>query len=992
MDAKLSDSDQTHRQSLRSRPRRSYSLVPLSMGVKLLARSWRLLAIILLGMLVASTLLCSVPFFSTLIASIQLQQNLQSDRISTRNIDVHVHTAYARVSDRSMLDPRVRSQAQQHLSTFVAPTPLYRLESDNMLPVQLGQHLFGAPPPGPLTRFEAFDYYVVGPHMHLSAGTFPQDDARGEVQVLITGEMANVYGLGVGSAITAAVPITTSHGKIVFGTKVHAQVVGIWEPKDANDPIWNNESFAAVKQLSAAGGLVVYQVLTTYDGYFALLQSAPTMGMTQHWIYATQSNRITTENTSAVAASVEEFRAELTTTASVDTKLDTLLRETESQHSARSQQLYIIVIQMLALSLLFVATMSILLVERQVSGLSTLRSRGASRLQLIALFVGQGMLLALLVGLVAPILAGILALALVHLFMPAPVDVLTTTVGAAYLPGQLRPSAAVLPAVAGAALGVGTLTVTAWQSTRLDVLAARRARGRSDHLPLWRRANLDVALVVLSLLGYLELVLFGSDAVRQQSGGSYSALGLFTPALLLLAGALVLLRIFPLLVRQGLRFAAGARGLTLMLALAQLARTPTRYTRLALLLAMAVAVGVFSLNFDATLQQSIYARSAYAVGADIRLTESQSDSTSVNANIVRELHTEPEVQAVSPAYRNLGTISSEANAARVDVLGIDPATFGQVASVSWHSDFATVPLNQELVQMRAHQLPAVSSAQGGSVASGAIWTLVSETFAGYLHLNVGDSFQLQVDGDSAPTRFVIGDVVTEFPTLYPARAVAGFIVFNIADFMGANNTDVTAADGLGANEFWLRVDTPEREAAALPQRLRERLQLDTTSVLDLYSTVLAAESTPESAGNRGLLFLGGLTAIMLASLGILAQTLMAARQRMTQFAVLRTLGLLPGRVTRILLVEQALVYLFGVVGGTFLGGLLLPAIVPFLGFGETTGDLTMVGVPPDQVVLDLPGLAAFYLALVVVFLLALGLVVRYVGGLKLSGALRFNED
>ena len=164
------------------------------------------------------------------------------------------------------------------------------------------------------------------------------------------------------------------------------------------------------------------------------------------------------------------------------------------------------------------------------------------------------------------------------------------------------------------------------------------------------------------------------------------------------------------------------------------------------------------------------------------------------------------------------------------------------------------------------------------------------------------------------------------------------------------------------------------KAAALPQRLRERLQLDTTSVLDLSLHRPAGREHSRERGQSRIAVPGGLTAIMLAILGILAQTLMAARQRMTQFAVLRTLGLLPGRVTRILLVEQALVYLFGVVGGTFLGGLLLPAIVPFLGFGETTGDLTMVGVPPDQVVLDLPGVAAFYLALVVVFLLALELV------------------
>src|SRR5215813_9211370 len=131
---------------------------------------------------------------------------------------------------------------------------------------------------------------------------------------------------------------------------------------------------------------------------------------------------------------------------------------------------------------------------------------------------------------------------------------------------------------------------------------------------------------------------------------------------------------------------------------------------------------------------------------------------------------------------------------------------------------------------------------------------------------------------------------------------------------------------------------------------------------------------------------------MLAILAVLAQVLLAAGQRMGQFAVLRALGLSPGRATQMLLIEQALVYAFGLGAGSLLGGLLLPAILPVVGSSQAAGDPALIGAPPEQVVLNLPTLAGFYLAFLMAVALALVLVARHVGRLRPSAALRHNED
>ena len=93
-----------------------------------------------------------------------------------------------------------------------------------------------------------------------------------------------------------------------------------------------------------------------------------------------------------------------------------------------------------------------------------------------------------------------------------------------------------------------------------------------------------------------------------------SPLLLMTPALLLLSGGLLLLRVIPLAASLGARLASRGRGITWMLVFAQIERTPGRYSRMTLLLVLSVGLGLFALTFDASLAQNVHDRTAYAAG------------------------------------------------------------------------------------------------------------------------------------------------------------------------------------------------------------------------------------------------------------------------------------------------------------------------------------------------------------------------------------------
>ena len=732
--------------------------------------------------------------------------------------------------------------------------------------------------------------------------------------------------------------------------------------------------------------------------------------MQQNWIYYTNPNAVNTNNMGSIATDIGNYRSrlngEVLTLAGVSdialqTGLDSVIADIQAQESLLALPLYTVVAQIVGLALLFVAAMAGLLIEGQTQEISTLKSRGASGAQLLTMFTTQGILLGLCAAIAGPFLAAALGLALIRWFIPASV-IQGAGVSSSYFSQLASPSTVIVPAVVGAILGASVVTFSAWQSSHLDVLAFRREQGRATRVPFWKRYYLDILLAVLCLAGYLELDQFGSAATREQLSGTTSPLLLLAPALLLLAGSLVVLRLFPYGAALGSRLAARGNGLTPLLAFSQVERNPARYSRLTLLLALAVGLGLFALAFDSSLVTNGYDRAAYAVGSDIRfsaVTDSNDDGIGATGTsvLLQRLEKLPGVVGVSQAYRNQVSTTPDEGSNQIDALGIDPSTFEQDAgAVSWRSDYSSTPLPTLLSEMRSHE-------QGGSAgnAGAPIWTMVSSQFANLYQLKAGDQFTLVVGSSSlTTTSFVVGAIADEFPTLYPGNEPGGFIVMDLNDYLTALRADSqpgTDPNMFSANEFWIRTSRNARQLAQLDQALASPDIIPAGGFADTHTYSLAEQvsqntSNPVSAGLRGLLLVGAVTAAVLAILGSIVQALLATRQRARQFAVMRTVGMSGRQLTLVLLGEQLVVYVFGLVGGTLLGLLLVTATLPFLQFSDTTINAATVGVPPYILTFDGQSILYFYIALLLAFLVALLVASRYATSVGLGEALRLGED
>ena len=969
--------------------RRPSVFAPEQLGLMRLRRSWPLLLIVAIGMLAAVILICAVPLYNGIVTAVELQRQVNTDDPVARNVEIRLTQAAITPTVRSAVESRVLDLGRRYVSDITEPSATYYAQSGETLLSAINSRAIDVASQGaPEMRFRAFDFATAASHMRFAQGRAPQAKQGGVPEAVITTEMASDLQLAPGQTVTAAA--FGAHDRTFTVT-----IVGVWKPVDERDPFWNGLNFNAAVTADAPK---IYPILLTPDALFAGLGSFPGLELTQHWIYYTVPQRVDAQNIDEISANLGALRSHVTgdlpgaqgvTKAETLTDLSSTLNAVQKQQSFLALPLFVIVAQIVGLALLFVVSMASLLIDGQGQDIATLKSRGASDSQILTVYLTQGLFLALIAAAIGPFIAAALSLELARIFI-APTALQTAGVTESYLSQVANPMSAIIPALCGAALGVGAVLFAAWRSSRMEVLAFRREQARASHPPFWSRYYLDLALVAICVVGYVELGQFGGTTARLQLGGGASPLLLITPALLLLAGALLVLRVVPLAASWGARMAARGRGFTSMLALSQVERSPARYTRMILLLVAAVGLGLFAVTFNASLGQNASDRATYDAGANLRLVTTSPEGAGLDKKIGDRLRAQPGVQVVSPAYRGRASTTSDFGNLSAQVLGISPETFLQTAGgVSWRSDYAGKSLNTLMSDLATQQ-----RGQSAGEALSPIYALVSETTASTLNVKRGDRFTLQLsDAAFGATSFVVGDIVHEFPTLYPTQAQAGFIVIGLDDYehtLIANSNGDTSR--IGPNEFWMKTAQSSADETKLLHLLQTNTDFDADSVVSLRQQTIEAQSNPIGTGMRGLLFVGAITAALLAVLASIVQSIIAVRQRATQFAILRTLGVARTQLTSLLLSEQMVVYIFGLLGGSLLGLLLTTATLPFLQFSDSIIDTSRIGVPPYQLVFAPQATLYFYVALAVAFVVALLISAYYAATVGLGQTLRLGED
>ena len=252
-----------------------------------------------------------------------------------------------------------------------------------------------------------------------------------------------------------------------------------------------------------------------------------------------------------------------------------------------------------------------MIVERRRNEIALLRSRGGSATHLVIMSTIEALSLAVPAALLAPPVATLVVAALGTVGPGA-------GVGAGGLTTVIGPSAWLVAGLAGLACVVALVVPTV--SVSASPAGARAASGRGARSTLAQRLGLDLAFVAVAAVALWQLRLYGAPITRNARGVlGLDPLLVAAPAIGLLGGAVLAIRIVPRIAELAERFLARGAGLVSALSGRQLARRPLRYTRTALLLMLAAALATLASAHSATWAQSQADQAAYQTAADVRV-------------------------------------------------------------------------------------------------------------------------------------------------------------------------------------------------------------------------------------------------------------------------------------------------------------------------------------------------------------------------------------
>jgi hypothetical protein len=499
-------------------------------------------------------------------------------------------------------------------------------------------------------------------------------------------------------------------------------------------------------------------------------------GGAQFWRIVVDAAQINVDNVDTVYAKLSNAQSQLRI--NLESGLLTIIDTYRQQLAAAQVTLFLLTLQSLIFVFYTLGMISAFLLEQSRAAVATLAGRGFNSRQITRLFAIQGAILSFLLGLpLGPFLA--------RLTLQVWGGLTDTAV-----PTTITRQSWLL-ALAAALFSWLTLVTAVYLGTRGNILDWERQRARPDTRAAWQRYYLDFFLLAIGALVYWQLQDTGTVTAQfienpaLADAGLADPLLLLGPTLLLIAAALLFLRLFPPLLRFGAWLAQSVRGLILPFGLAKLSRDPS---------APAASFSSSVWRGADPVCQPLLPFTAHTPGRD-RPLPNRGGCAGASADPGRRRgggdgRKMPGVELVSPAYVNERVRLATNLGRQAQLLAIDLETFPTVARFAPYTSRLQV----------ADVVPALTH----FTATGAIPAVFSRD-AFPLEKQIGDQIEYVV-GTSKVT-FEVRGIISNFPALS-----GGFMISNVDLIDEALPLETFSEPWVGRRELWLNVDPRQHDA------------------------------------------------------------------------------------------------------------------------------------------------------------------------------------
>lgn len=879
---------------------------------------WQINGLLGLTLLIATTIVAGLPLYATAIADRSLQRALEEAIPAARNL-----------AASGELDEALHQQLQEALVELydrrvrVWQTDITDLQQQIMRANGTGVEV----PQFFKARFAALDEWQQ--QMDLVTGRFPNVGGDGYWEVVVGAEAAEQFDLQIGDNLNSADGLYQLH------------VVGIVQPIDMTLDFWFEE-FRLFDIERIPGGNLPDTIIVTAIVANELLPAS--LATIESWRILTHWHLLTLERATLLQDSLQRLNASQAR-AQISTGLPLIVADYQEQLATARISLFLLMGQSF-IFVFYVLTVVVGFVLVQSAGeIAILTSRGFNQRQITGLFVAEAAFLALVA---IPLGMG-LARGLVGWW--------GQQVGAK-MPASF-PASSWLLSILIALFSLLIIALVVYFNSHKTVWQWQQQLSRPSKHSFWQTIGIDLFLLVIGGLAYWQLQQRGSFLLGNNQTPTADPILLLGPSVLLISIALVLLRLFPLLIQFTAWFIRSQPSFTLPLAFTRLARDPAATSRVVLLISLTVGLLLFASAFaySVNIRQQQFAH--YYNGADLRIR--LADDAPTRLEQIEILSNLAGVRTTSLVFR---TRIQQANnvSNQLLLLAVDPETFASVAYFPPAVTRLTIPDILAVLVPTRRAVSAVFSANAQPTAK-----------------EIGDQLVYRIGQDRLT--FQVNGIVQGFPLL--AEDDFPFVIVSLPAL--SEKLELERMTAIFSRQYELWIETEENAGTEIIKQLPTTVQLlgTTDSFQQQFASGLIAQQTV------GAFTLNGWILLILSLLTFVLSYYFTVHQRRLEWGILRAIGMGVEQTAGILSWDGLLTVLIGLLIGTALGIGLVTLLRPFLLLALYNG---IGGNYFHAIIINWLALLQLYGTVMAIYLASMGLILFFLWRISVQQTLRLSEE
>lgn len=651
---------------------------------------------------------------------------------------------------------------------------------------------------------------------------------------------------------------------------------------------------------------------------------------------------------------------------------------TMQQYVARTERLAI-TLWVLQLPMYVMMALYIYMVSRQIllldkNDVSVLHSRGASRKQILGIYILQG----LFVGILSfPLGVGIGVLmchtmggsnGFLEIVQREALDVIIT-------------NQALLYGLIAVAFSFFTMLIPVRSFSKITIVDHKRKTTKKS---IWQRYFLDVLCFGIAILGLYNFTVQQEHMAANLTEVQFVDPLLFVNSSFFIMGTgLLCLRLFPYLVK--LVFAVGHRVFSpsVYASMLRVMRSAGEEQFIMLFLVFTVAVGTFSAHVARTINLNNDHRIQYIGGSDLVFREVWPDNVIPDIPPPYIVYFEPdfnrflhfnEVDNLTQVMRR--RIELAAPGSRINnmpMMAIDTRSFGE--TVWFRDDLLPIDIN--------YFLNALALTPDG--------VLLSDNFRTVLGYSVGDIVTITDIprlGLASSSRFVVVGFVEYWPAFDPimrTRLPTGETRMTEVSFAITNLGHIITNWGMRPYQIWM--DINENSTEFFHDFLQDNF-VRVAEFDDTMSALVAIRSDPVVQGTNGVLTMSFIVTLLVCFTGFLIYWILSIKSRVLQFGIFRAMGLSMRNIISLLVNEQLFITLTALAIGGVVGIVSSRLFVPLIQLSYSAADQVL----PLIITMEGRDYRNLYGVLAIMVVLCLLILASFISRIKITQALKLGED